>query len=455
VLTLALELDRPARDLLAPNKGGSCETKLVEEPMLLLEESDTVRLVDQFDDDDTFEEEAPKRRLLAARDRHSSCATWVKIPGIKCSGTYRFPGGQTMTLAAMCPTSCGSSSSSGNNERSQKERSQKERSQKERSQKERSQKEQKEKETQSKNEKKTKSNERQSKAGSGGSNSGGGNSGGTLTDHDEGNCPSWTKKYDCKGTTKYNFPGGMSMTLGQHCAKSCGPPPPPPPPPPPGATAGCNHEAANYVAAIVAGTSSIYSKNLGVTLKIQYMKVWDRDGAFNQGTDQGQRLNALKAAYKSANGFKKADIAHLFTGIRGGGLAYVGTACRTSGGYNTGVSSLQGGWRSQDNDNDNVQDSTSFNWDLIVTAHEMGHNVGSGHTFDTASYNPPIDRCYSDSGATRDKSKCVRGTVMSYCHLCATPSGKPRGEANVDMKLDDRVRAKIKAKLNGNCGFKL
>jgi len=190
-----------------------------------------------------------------------------------------------------------------------------------------------------------------------------------------------------------------------------------------------------------------------VTLQIQYMRVWDQDGAYNQGTDQSARLNALKAAYTNPSGLKRADIAHLFTGIRGGGLAYVGTACNTQG-YNTGVSALQGGWRSQDNDNDNVQDSTSFNWDLIVTAHEMGHNIGSGHTFDVNSYDPPIDSCYSSSGPTSNAQQCVRGSVMSYCHLCSPATGQ-RGEANVDMELNPRVITRVKTNLRNSCQLTL
>jgi hypothetical protein len=198
-------------------------------------------------------------------------------------------------------------------------------------------------------------------------------------------------------------------------------------------TAGCVHPAATYLASLIAGTSSIYSRDLGVSLQVKYMKVWSGNSPFDAGTNS---LNDLVSASSSVTGTKKdADIAHLFTGIVEGGLAYVGTACDNNG-YNTGVSSIRGNWGGSLNAN-------AYNWDLIVTSHELGHNVGSGHTH---SYNPPIDQCVvGGSAVSRSSSNCVRGTIMSYCHLCG-------GIANVDMKLDPRVITKIKTNLGSSSG---
>merc|ERR1711907_117642 len=102
----------------------------------------------------------------------------------------------------------------------------------------------------------------------------------------------------------------------------------------------------------------------------------------------------------------------------GGGVAYVGTVCRK--GYNVGVSSLRGQWKGQ------TSGSSAYMWDLEVTAHELGHNFGSGHSHD---YQPPIDECVAcrpgftqaqclSGGQTqapvaRNDPRCVRGTIMS------------------------------------------
>ena len=174
-----------------------------------------------------------------------------------------------------------------------------------------------------------------------------------------------------------------------------------------------------------AATSSIYSNDVGVTLQISYMKVWSGTTDYDSGTAS---LGAFKDAYTGVEGTEKdADIAHLFTGLVEGGLAYVGTACNNRG-YNTGVSSIRGTWQGS-------LEANAYNWDVIVTAHEMvpthtcyfefepsicqGHNVGSGHTHDVSSYDPAIDSCISASGATaaRGSDECERGTIMSYCHL--------------------------------------
>ena len=126
----------------------------------------------------------------------------------------------------------------------------------------------------------------------------------------------------------------------------------------------------------------------------------------------------------------------------------MGSACNIAG-FNTGVSSLRGNYMANV-DSTGRQVASSANWDMIVTAHELGHNVGSGHTF--SSYSPPIDQCIdsaTNAPVSRNSAQCVRGTVMSYCHLCG-------GIANVDMKFHARVIEKVKDNLTrGRCGLTL
>ena len=56
------------------------------------------------------------------------------------------------------------------------------------------------------------------------------------------------------------------------------------------------------------------------------------------------------------------------------------------------------------------------NWDIIVSTHEIGHNIGTWHTHD---YN--IDTCASGG--------VQRGTIMSYCHVVSGAT------SNIDLRF--------------------
>ena len=52
--------------------------------------------------------------------------------------------------------------------------------------------------------------------------------------------------------------------------------------------------------------------------------------------------------------------------------------------------------------------------DVFMVAHEVGHSLGSGHSFD--AYDPPIDSCgvACPPGLPIENS----ATLMSYCNFC-------------------------------------
>jgi len=216
-------------------------------------------------------------------------------------------------------------------------------------------------------------------------------------------------------------------------------------------------DASSYLTALIAGTSAVYERDLGRALSITFLRLWDRqeESPTNSGNIFASGTNSL-SAYRNAwstsagRGTEDYDVAHLMTGIQEGGVAYVGTVCR--GSANVGVSSLRGQWQGA------TSGSSAYMWDLEVTAHELGHNFGSGHSHD---YDPPIDECvscrpgYSASQCTsggsavgpvdRDDARCVKGTVMSYCHLCG-------GMANINMNFHPRAIERIQGVLESQCG---
>ncbi len=84
----------------------------------------------------------------------------------------------------------------------------------------------------------------------------------------------------------------------------------------------------------------------------------------------------------------------------------------------------------------------AFNWDLIVVAHEWGHNLAAPHTH---GIDPPIDRC-----AFGSCGDAAGGTIMSYCHLCSP------GIQNIDLRFDDRmVEEFIRPFIEGGAGCNL
>jgi hypothetical protein len=94
------------------------------------------------------------------------------------------------------------------------------------------------------------------------------------------------------------------------------------------------------------------------------------------------------------------------------GIAWLNSLCSTTIGYSV-------------NQVFKFAEDTSAS-DVMIVAHEIGHNVGSPHTH---CYSPPVDNCFNtEPGCFSGTKACpapstyhgvtnVTGTLMSYCHL--------------------------------------
>ncbi|HRQ73728.1 MAG TPA: M12 family metallo-peptidase, partial [Phycisphaerales bacterium] len=159
--------------------------------------------------------------------------------------------------------------------------------------------------------------------------------------------------------------------------------------------------SAAYVLTLMSAVSEIFTYELNVRLVVPYVRVFTQDDDPYGG---GDRLGELLNHWRATKGGVQRDLAHLFSGNFGGGVAYVSVMCSKDWGY--AVSGV-GGWFPYP-----LQDHHSGNWDPFVVAHELGHNFGTLHTHD--GYDPPIDNC-----GNGDCSQAWGGTIMSYCHGCA------------------------------------
>ena len=187
---------------------------------------------------------------------------------------------------------------------------------------------------------------------------------------------------------------------------------------------GNTNAAAAYLVTLVGAISEIYERDVNARLAIPFLRVWaDNTDPYDAAT--GDPLDQVRNHWNASMGGVERTVTHFFTGRQNtsyGGVAYLGVLCNESFGY--GVSAyLDGSFPYP------LVDHNSGNWDVVVAAHELGHNFGTGHTH---SYSPPIDGC-----GNGDCSAPYGGTIMSYCHTC---SG---GLTNIVLGFHPRVQDTI------------
>ena len=165
--------------------------------------------------------------------------------------------------------------------------------------------------------------------------------------------------------------------------------------------------ATEYIAALYGAGAAIYRRDCDATLRVSYVRLQnDPADLFNEPDPLGPFRD-----YWFTNGAGVSrDLFTLLTGRRDlsyGGVAWLNAAC-TDYGYS--VTGYINGFFA-----DPIVTNPG-NWDINVTTHEFGHNLGTRHTHDLG-----IDSCASGT--------IQRGTIMSYCHAVSGAS------ANIDLRF--------------------
>ncbi len=174
--------------------------------------------------------------------------------------------------------------------------------------------------------------------------------------------------------------------------------------------------AANFTEGFFNSVAAIY-QNEGIVTTISGFSGWTSTDPYANLNDSYDIL--IKFGARKQDNFT-GNLAHLLsTGHNGqlGGIAWIRTLCTS---YNASDSSGRYGFSNIDPDFNNFP---TYSWTVNVVTHELGHNVGSYHTFachwpingqirgiDTCVITPENSPC---AGTTRARS----GTIMSYCHL--------------------------------------
>jgi len=175
-----------------------------------------------------------------------------------------------------------------------------------------------------------------------------------------------------------------------------------------------------YVITLMAAVSEIYTRDINTRLRVNFLRVWSDD------TDPYSTSGTLNRLFEFQNWWNanmtatSRHAAHILSGVRGeyGGVAYLPGLCQNE--YDYGLSTYLNGSFPYP-----LQNNLHQNWDLVVTAHELGHNFGAPHTHDVT---PPIDGC-----GLGDCSQAASGTIMSYCHTCGG------GLSNISLTLQSRL----------------
>lgn len=162
-----------------------------------------------------------------------------------------------------------------------------------------------------------------------------------------------------------------------------------------------------YVSNIFKNVRDLYDRS-DIDIKISELYIWDTPSVY---TDEAS-INVLYD-FRRNKKVKNGDLFQLLSYKSSGGIAYVNVLC-TGGNFNISFSSLK---------KSNGNPYPMYNWNTMVIAHELGHNIASKHTHACAwnGNNTAIDGCgFSTEGGCSFPSPrfpAGGGTIMSYCHL--------------------------------------
>ena len=178
--------------------------------------------------------------------------------------------------------------------------------------------------------------------------------------------------------------------------------------------------ATNYIASLIASMTVIYERDALVRL-LQgqtFLRPSTTPDPYNQtgtGSASAAKLQEFSNVWNTTHAGVTRALAMMLSGKGGSGasgIAWLTSLCSKY--YGTSFTQVF------------TSGTTPSSGDILVVAHELGHNFGSPHTH---CYATPIDNCYNaESGCFAGTKSCpaaqtingvtsVTGTLMSYCHL--------------------------------------
>ena len=253
-----------------------------------------------------------------------------------------------------------------------------------------------------------------------------------------------------------------------------------------------------FVGNLVAAASTIYRRDLQTELAIAYVGIYTSSAdPFNVVPGQSGTWNGSTVTYSASHALAELGDRWANAGTRPyngsrssvvmvsgkpqtSGVAWVDTVCQQpfacSGGncgpvfdghYGGAFAYCGGVTPPADLSVPNPDASPSYTapssnyWPLLQFTHELGHNVGSGHTHcitlssaDQTRYGRQyVDNCYAGQGGCFSGGVSVpveKGTIMSYCHLQSGGGTNTRftfGQSNeASYVVPENLRARVAGK---------
>ena len=197
---------------------------------------------------------------------------------------------------------------------------------------------------------------------------------------------------------------------------------------------GSTTAATAYTAVLMGAVNELYVTALNTRIGVNYLRLWSTPNDPWSATSTGAELGVFRDYWAANMGAQPRELAHFLSGRGlGGGVAWLSVVCNPD--YGFGLSANLGGSFPYP-----IINNSDANWDIMVVAHEIGHNFGTTHTH---NFSPPVDGCGSNPQdcAVADQDL---GTIMSYCHIC------PGGLANVRMEFHPVCITAMHGHLDGN-----
>ena len=163
---------------------------------------------------------------------------------------------------------------------------------------------------------------------------------------------------------------------------------------------GTTQGVTNYMTSLFNNFQMLYN-NEQIGSKLNQLYIW---------TTTDPYANSLNTFSSSRTNFG-ANLATLFSTSGGGGVAWLDALCGSNEYYKHGFCGSVGA---------NFYNVPNYSWPVNVSAHEVGHNLGSPHTHSCSWVGGAIDGCGPAAGYNEGCNGPIPsngGTMMSYCHL--------------------------------------